>query len=144
MNSVRARGFALGFLAGLCWFGVLWFWIAHFRFGYEIVVLADRTVDSVDARGGLDALVFPTSQIEIPQRSDVPHRILIFGGFRSTGPFTNVVLRVRSAGTRDPRHVEFDLKAPLLARRCTAVATLRADGGEIGPCVAAENSWGRR
>ncbi|MBL8832349.1 MAG: hypothetical protein JNL71_08150 [Rhodospirillales bacterium] len=142
--SPRPRGFAVGFLAGLCWFGVLWFWIVHFRFDYEIVVVADRAVESVDAMGGPDTLLFPTRQVEVPLRSDAHRRILVLGGFRSVSPFKTVVLRVRNAGTRERRYVRFDIKAPLFARHCTAVAMLRSDGAEIGPCVPSETSWVRR
>lgn len=141
MIPPRPHGFLVGFLAGLCWFGVLWFWIADFRFGYEIVVVADRSIESVDETGGLDTILFPTGQVEVPLGSDMDRRILVVGGLRSISPFTTVVLRVRNAGTRDRRRVEFDIKAPLFARHCTAVAILRSDSAEIGPCVAAETSW---
>lgn len=141
MISPRPHGFLVGFLAGLCWFGVLWFWIANLRFGYEIVVVADRSIEYVDDMGGLEKILFPTSQVEVPLRSDAHHRVLVLGGLRSISPFTTVVLRVRNAGTHDRRRVEFDIKAPLFARHCTALVVLRADGAGIGPCVGAETSW---
>lgn len=141
MIAARPHGLLVGFLAGLCWFGFLWFWIVHFRFGYEIVVVADRSVESVDEMGGIDTVLFPTSQVEVPLQSDAHSRILVLGGLRSISPFTTVVLQVRNAGTLGRRRVEFDVRAPLFARHCTAVAILRADSARIGPCVAAETSW---
>ncbi len=138
MKPARPRGFWAGFFVGLGWFGILWFWIVDFRFTCEIVAVADRTVGNVHTYGGF---LFPTSTTQIPLPSGAGKRVLVIGGFRSIFPATTVVLDVQPAGTREGRLVTVKLKAPLLARHCTAIVVLEPTRADAGPCVAPETSW---
>lgn len=137
----RRHGFMAGFLAGLGGVGLVWLWIVQFRPGYEIVVIADRRIESVYAVSGLDALLFPTSAIEIRQAPEAAERILIMDGFRSLGRSTTVTLAVRQNGLREHRYVALDLKSSPLDRRCTAVVRLGIDSAETGACTPAETAW---
>ncbi|MBI3506382.1 MAG: hypothetical protein HY059_16215 [Proteobacteria bacterium] len=139
--SLRPRGFLAGFLAGLCCIGGLWFWFVHFRFGYEIIAVVDRTIQSVDEQARFETMIFPTSRIYIEVPPGPDGQILILRGDRSIGTSAIVELSVRKFGLPDRQSMTLRMTAPLFARHCTAVAMLQSNGSEVGPCVASETSW---
>ena len=139
--SPRPHGFLAGFLAGLCCIGGIWFWFVHFRFGYEIVVIVDRTIQSLDEQAGFGTLIFPTSRFRIGMPPGPGGQILILRGDRSIATSAIFELGIWKYGLPDRQNLTLHMKTPLFARHCTAIATLRSDGAEIGPCIASETSW---